>query len=127
MKRTGKVLVSLLLLCIAGFIGFRCVWRQSVVSSSTSPDGKWRCIITDIDPSPYQVTLIYCVQAVGSPFPLSGTQYISYEDSAVPGDVSFEWSQERLFVRDYRRTLAAEFGPGWQRWREESESHASKP
>lgn len=93
MKRTSIVLNLILLLSLAGYIGFRCLWRQSVAYSSTSTDGKWRRVVTDIDPSPYQVTLVYSVQAVGSPFPLSSTQYISYEDSALPGEVKFEWSQ----------------------------------
>jgi hypothetical protein len=126
---TMKRLSLLLLVVMVLLIFYYLFWRdsKSVVFSSTSPDGRWCCRITDIDPDPYQVTLVYTIQAVGGAFPLSGTQYISYEDSALPGDVQFEWSQDRLIVRESCKTLIAEFGHWRQSWRMELPSPATKP
>ena len=121
MKQKRIALNILLLLLIASYVAYRLMWRAVVVYSSTSPDGMWRCDITDIDPSPYQVTLVYSLHMTGRDISISGTQYISYEDSALPDEVNFEWFPNRVLVRHKYQTVVGDFSalPLTQSWRKE--------
>ena len=124
MKKLGvAVSIALNVLLILGIAAYWWYRRSSlspehpwVVFTSTSPDGKWRCVVTDIDSSKQQFTLVYSVEPARG-LPLDGPRYVSYEDSGT-NRPTFTWSQNRVVVRDYRKTLVATFGGGRQHWRE---------
>ena len=80
MYRLSVWLNILLGLCIAGFLGMRAVEsafrKDAIVFSSTSPNGRWQCEITDVCPKSAQYVFVFSVRPT-SGLPLSGTQYVT--------------------------------------------------
>lgn len=102
-----------------------------VVHESVSPDGKWRCTVTDIHARRIQYTYLYSIESTsGIKGPMDGTMYVSYEDSEGTGRPKFEWSANRLILTDYRKKLVADFDGRYQHWREvprEAETRPASP
>jgi hypothetical protein len=130
-KRVSIILNVVLIVGILGYVAYQYrPWAPEdpwVVHSSASPDGKWRCTVTDVCPARAAFTLVYSIEPVTG-LALSGTRYVSYEDSGLPGEPTFEWSDGRLVVRDGYKTLQVDFGDShqhWQRLRREEDSFTS--
>ena len=119
--RISFALNVVLAIALAGYILYQPrPWRPDqiprLVYSSTSPDGKWRCTVADINPLRGSDTIVYSVERVDA-LPLSGTQYVSFEDSNGPFEPTFEWSNNQLILVDMYKTLQADFDDRYQHWR----------
>ena len=123
----SKTQISILLnvvlvIVILGYIGVRAyksvfgAKAPRTICVSVSPDGKWQCVVTNVNPKPDQCTATFSIEPVAG-LPLSGTQYVVYSDS-VNVSPSFKWSANKLVVVDSGRTVVAEFDEHHQQWTE---------
>ena len=127
MKKASIVLNFVLIALIVGYATYHwadifawCVFGgpedPHVVYESVSPDGEWRCTVTDVNPGRDQITYVYSIERIDG-LPLSGTQYVSYEDSGGADKPDFEWLEGRVVLRGHRKALEARFNKREQHWR----------
>jgi hypothetical protein len=68
----------------AAVITYHLATRPRIIASYASPDGRWRLVVRDVDPNPYQLTTTYTIEDATSHRAVPGRPFISKDDSAEP-------------------------------------------
>ena len=88
--------------------------RATTIESFASPDGRWRLVVRDVDPNPYQVTATFTVTHAMTTRALPGEPFRMYCDSVEPIIGPVTWSHDEVRIDKLR--LVCRFGAGGQSW-----------
>ena len=120
-----------ILLCVGVFLAIglavSCTGERvpeaAVKMQSTSPDGKYRCVVKEqLPPSGYNSPYVYTftIRDAGTDRDLKGEPYRRDTDSVSLTDLKFAWAADALTVSlptvPPRPYLKAQFNNGEQRW-----------
>jgi hypothetical protein len=99
------------------------VTEANVKMQSTSPDGKYRCVVKEqLPPAGYESPHVYTftIRDASTDLDLKGESYRRDTDSVSLTDLKFEWAYDELTISlstvPPRPYLTARFNNGEQRW-----------
>lgn len=105
MEFLKRLNILLYLILIAIFLA-NCSRRQSIISTSVSPDGRYKCVITEQSPSWYMESpYIYriTIKNKDTGKELEGDAYERNNDSAVISGsrLTYEWKDNQLLIVEH--------------------------